>query len=108
MGRDSGVKKRENIGDEYIVLSGGNDFTQTQMEIVVVALRFPFIPFGPFDPSKRFCRLGLGSFGLLFGSSFGTAFAILDVAYVVKSHESKKLIFRIKRKFQAKFFHFGS
>lgn len=83
---DSGVKERENIGDDRVISSGGDDIPETVVEMVVVALGFFLIPLGPLYPGERFCCFGSRCFGLLFGTTFSDAFITLEIIETIKSH----------------------
>jgi hypothetical protein len=89
MGRDSRFEKREDIRDEDIVFFRCYNLAQTGMEIVVVALRLPFVFLGLFNPREGLGGFCLGDFGLLFRSSFGAPLFTVEIIHAIESHIEK-------------------
>jgi len=83
---DSGIKKRENIGDDRVVLPGGDDIPETQVEMVIVALGFFLISLRSLDSGERFGRLGSCCFRLLFGTTFRSTLITFEIIETIKSH----------------------
>ena len=83
---DSGIKKREYIRNEDIVLSRGDDLSQTEVEIIIVSLCFFLILFGSLYSCKRFCSFCSSCFGLLFCPSICSGFITVEIINTVESH----------------------
>ena len=86
VGRDSRLKKWENIGDEDIVLFRYDNLAETLMEVVVVAFRLSFIFLYSLNPRKRFCGFGFGGFGLLLRTTLRSAFITIEIIETIESH----------------------
>lgn len=87
MGRGSGIEERKDMGDNGIISLRCDDLAQTDMEVVVVTPRFPFVLLGSLDPREGFRSFCLGCFRLLFCSSFGTTFFTVEIIESVESHK---------------------
>lgn len=86
VGRDSRLKKWEDVRDEHIVFFGHNNLPETKMEVVIVSLSFFLVFFGSLDSGERFGCFRSGRFGLLLSTTLRFTFVTIESIETVESH----------------------